>query len=359
MKNLPTVRNVRLVDMHRSVLVPATDACPRNMGADIVELRDGTLFLAFSQWLGGTGDYDNSQVCGMRSSDRGRTWSESFRIIVPCTGFETVRMPCLLRLNDGQLVMFLRFRTSVADTWVGMIRCKDEEKLTEGEANWTEPVRISPPPPGRHILLNNRAVRVHTGRILIPVASPWPWDREDRRGTDIRSWCLLSDDDGDSWSPSETMLEGPKRGLMEPYVVELADGRLLMLLRTQMDAQYQSLSSDGGRTWSEARPGPLVSPESPAAVRREPETGLLMVVWNHAKVGRHTFDRTPLTVAFSQDEGQHWFGNIDLEADASRSYSYPSINFIGDRAFVTYYERADRRISLVLRRFNTHPRFTE
>ena len=342
---------VQLADMHRTVLVPASEAYPRNMGADVIALSDGTLFLAFSQWLGGTHDFDNSQVCGVLSSDRGRTWSNPFAIVRPCPAFASVRMPGLLRLNDGSIVMFARFRTSAADTWVGMIRCKDERKMMEAEANWTPPVRISPPAPGRHIHLNNRAIGLSTGRLLIPVSSPWPWDREDKRGTDIRSWCLLSDDDGASWSPSRAMLAGPKRGLMEPYVVELADHRLLMLIRTQMNAQYRSFSSDGGEAWSEAQPSTLVSPESPAAVRREPETGLLTVVWNHAEIGRHTRDRTPLTVAFSRDEGQTWFGEVHLETDASRSYSYPSLNFIEDQALVTYYEHADSRISLVLRRF--------
>ena len=147
------------------------------------------------------------------------------------------------------------------------------------------------------------------------------------------------------------MLAGPKRGLMEPYVVELTDNRLLMLMRTQMNTQYQSFSSDGGETWSQTQPSKLVSTESPVAIRREPKTGLLMLVWNNARIGKHGKDRTPLTVAFSQDEGQSWFSEINIETDARKSYSYPSLNFIDDRAFVTYYELAEDRSSLVLQTF--------
>lgn len=36
---------------------------------------------------------------------------------------------------------------------------------------------------------------------------------------------------------------------------------------------------------------------------------------------------------------------------AGRSFSYPSAQFVGDRAFVTYYESEEGRVSLVLRRF--------
>ena len=74
--------------------------------------------------------------------------------------------------------------------------CPGESLLEQGGGAWTVPVRITPPPPGRHIVLNNRMQRLHSGRLLLPLSSPWPWDRPDSRGEDVRSWCLLSDDDG-------------------------------------------------------------------------------------------------------------------------------------------------------------------
>ena len=359
---------VHLDGLTRQVLVPATEAEPRNMGADLVELADGRLFLAYSRWLGGAHDYDGSQICGILSGDGGATWSPPFDIAVPGPEAEAVRMPCFLRLEGSELACFARYRASVADTWLGMIVCRDEARLgtangddpRQGPRLWTEPVRVTPPPPGRHILLNNRAVRLqrgpHLGRILLPVASPWPWEEEDARGSDIRSWVLRSDDDGHTWQASDAMLTGPQRGLMEPYVAELADGRLRMWMRTQMDCQYESVSEDGGVTWSEAAPGPLVSPESPVAVARHGDSGLLMVVWNHSRVGRHTADRTPACVAFSADEGESWFAEQTLdpalgEPSEGHSFSYPSAHFLGDHGFITYYESVEGRISLVLRRF--------
>lgn len=342
--------------LDRQILVPATDQHPRNMGADLVELADGSLFLAYSRWLGGADDYDASQICGLLSDDDGDTWSPAFDVAVPGSGSEAIRMPCLVRLASGDLACFARIRTSVADTWVGKILCRDEARLAQGATAWTQPERISPPAPGRHVLLNNRGLRLgsgeYAGRILLPIASPWPWDEEDRRGSDIRSWCLYSDDDGHRWQTSDSMLAGPQRGLMEPYVFELSDGRLRMFLRTQMSCQYQSLSEDGGNTWSPAVAAPLVSPESPVAVGREPISGTLVLVWNHNQVGRHTADRTPFTVAFSRDEGETWGEYIDLETDPDRSFSYPGVHSVKGRLFVTYYDCRDRRLSLVLRRFH-------
>lgn len=362
---------IELHDLERHVLVPATEDAPRNMGADLVELTDGRLLLAYSRWLGGTHDYDGSQICGLVSADGGATWSAPFDIAVPGPGVEAVRMPCFVRLAGGELACCARYRASVADAWVGMLICRDEKRLgadentdpRRGPRLWTEARRLTPPPPGRHILLNARAVTLRhgpdAGRMLLPVASPWPWDEEDARGSDVRSWVLRSDDGGHSWQASSSMLAGPQRGLMEPFVIELADGRLRMWLRTQMDCQYESVSDDGGVTWSEAAAGPLVSPESPVAVARHGASGLLMVVWNHNRRGAHTADRTPITVAFSDDEGESWFDEQDLDPapgtdPAGRSFSYPSAHSLGaegGRGFVTYYENDGGRLSLVLRRF--------
>jgi len=94
-----------------------------------------------------------------------------------------------------------------------------------------------------------------------------------------------------------------------------------------------------------------MSPESPVAVGRDPVSKVLVVVWNHNQVGRHTADRTPFTVAFSRDEGETWGDYTNLETDTDRSFSYPGIHFVRGRAFVTYYDCRDRRLSLVLRRF--------
>jgi hypothetical protein len=359
---------VALHDLDRRLLVPATEAEPRNMGADLIELSDGRLLLAYSRWLGGSHDFDDSQISAMISADGGDSWSSPFDLALPQPGVEAVRMPCFVRLAGGELACYARFRASVADTWVGAILCRDETRLgatadddpRHGPRLWTEPRRVTPPPPGRHVLLNNRAVTLRhgsrAGRILLPVASPWPWDEADARGSDVRSWVLRSDDDGHTWQASDSMLAGPKRGLMEPYIVELADGRLRMWMRTQMDCQYESISDDGGATWTDAVPGPLLSPESPVAVARHQASGLLLIVWNHNRVGRHTADRTPICLAFSADEGESWFGEQRLDPESgseadSRSFSYPSLHLFGDRGFVTYYENEDRRIGLALRRF--------
>jgi hypothetical protein len=77
----------------------------------------------------------------------------------------------------------------------------------------------------------------------------------------------------------------------------------------------------------------------------------LIIVWNQNRPGAHARDRTPLTIGISHDEGESWSALANLETDPERDFSYPSLNFIGDRTYVTYYERQGAQISLKLQSF--------
>jgi len=240
--------------------------------------------------------------------------------------------------------------------------CKDESRNLLDHNAWTEPHCITPPGPGGHIIIAKRVIRTQQGRIIVPIASPWPWDRTDNKTDNIRSCCTLSDDEGDTWRRSQSVLAGPGRGMMEPCVLDLNEKRLMMLMRTQVHRQYISYSDDDGDTWTSATEVPhLISPESPAALAHVPNTNLIMTVWNrNNNSGRHSANRTPLTVGFSNDKGKTWFGFHNLEDEAGKTWSYPSITFLNEKAHVIYYERSgtrteDKNISLKMCRFNICP----
>jgi sialidase-1 len=359
-KTEPT--DIQTVDKQVTILAPATDEFPRNMGGDIIRLRDGRLFLAYSQWLSGGTDDDSSRVVGKLSLDDGKTWGDFFPVIEPDESRAIVRMPSLILLSDGRLALFARCHQTIGIKWVVMTVCKDESQdLLYGNV-WTEPKCITPSGPGGHIIIAQRVIRTRKGRIIVPIASPWPWDQKDNKTDDIRSCCMLSDDDGETWCRSQSVLAGPGRGLMEPCVLELNGGRLMMLLRTQVHRQYISYSDDGGDTWTPATEVPhLISPESPAALSQVPDTKLIMVVWNNNNnSGRHSENRAPLTVGFSDNGGITWSGFHNLEDESGKTWSYPSIIFLDGKAHVLYYERPgirteDKRISLKMSRFSITP----
>jgi sialidase-1 len=136
---------------------------------------------------------------------------------------------------------------------------------------------------------------------------------------------------------------------MEPEVVELANGKLLMIIRTQLGGIAISVSDDGGDHWSAPGKLTLGAPESPATVRTIPATGDLLLVWNNTfALGQdHGGERTPLTAAVSPDGGRIWRHVRDLETSRDHTYAYTSLLFHKDRVLLSYYvsENKSGRIS--------------
>jgi hypothetical protein len=157
---------------------------------------------------------------------------------------------------------------------------------------------------------------------------------------------FLSDDEGKSWRRSATVLEndpaGARVNLMEPGVVEVTPSHLLMLIRTQLGTQYFSESKDDGKTWSGAAPSALLSPVSPATIKKIPTTGDLLVVWNdHAgqpeEVRRAAPPfRNPYAAAVSRDGGKTWLKSKILEDQSGHGYCYTAMTFVGDRVLLGY-----------------------
>jgi hypothetical protein len=195
------------------------------------------------------------------------------------------------------------------------------------------------PEPGYYVVNNDRVARLRQGRLVIPAARHnTPGNTWNARGVAL---CFLSDDGGKTWRRGKGEIEGPTgsvSGLQEPLVVELKDGRLMMLCRTDLGCQYRSTSTDGGETWSKAEPTKILSPLSPASVGRIPRTGDLLLVWNnHADVDeQHKGKRTPFSVAISRDEGETWEKVKTLDDDPDGTYCYTAIAFVADRVILAH-----------------------
>jgi sialidase-1 len=176
--------------------------------------------------------------------------------------------------------------------------------------------------------------RLSSGRLLLPIGrqtgAVWsPTDHE------VVS-AMFSDNNGDTWQTARTWLDLPLRGAMEPHVEELRDGRILMVMRTQLGAVFQSHSTDGGETWSKPQTTGLRQPETcPELIRLS--TGDLMIVWCNAEYDPHYAShygkRTPLTAAVSRDEGATWTCVRNL-ADNPRIGHYNPVAFCTKRGRV-------------------------
>lgn len=190
----------------------------------------------------------------------------------------------------------------------------------------------------------NLLVQLSTGRIILgatEMSGDWCGVTADGQPADhCVSGCCYSDDNGDSWKVCSRWADLPQRGAMEPHIVELKDGRLLMYLRTQLGAVFQSDSLDGGETWSKPQTTALKAPESMPCLTKFPTTGDLLLIWNHGPFDGnfdHYGKRTPLTTAISKDEGRHWQNFKDIETDPVWEFTNPSCHFTSrGKVIITY-----------------------
>jgi len=170
-----------------------------------------------------------------------------------------------------------------------------------------------------------RPVKTSRGRILVPAQKP----RLDAAGGFVHHrgyWsrayealAILGDYGGDgglTWRAGGAVggdLERTCRGLCEPTVVELADGRLAMICRGDNGAfperpgcKWVAFSDDDGESWSAAEPlgctegDPIESPSSGSTALRSIATGRLYWIGNLCIDGvrpEANWPRSPLVIA--------------------------------------------------------------
>ena len=91
----------------------------------------------------------------------------------------------------------------------------------------------------------------------------------------------------------------------------------------------------------------IIAPLSPQSIRREPGTSRLWCVYNDRSgvtfgdAENHWGWRTPLTLAYSDDNGESWKKFEQIEDD-SHNYCYISMTFKGKLLILTYYESENR-----------------
>lgn len=131
-------------------------------------------------------------------------------------------------------------------------------------------------------------ILLKSGTVLLPV----------QRGPLPGAGCFIGEwREGQlEWTLSETVAIEPERsfrGVFEPALAELADGRILMVCRGSNNAinpvpgrKWRALSPDGGRTWSAPEPfafddgEPFFSPSSGSRLIRNTRTGRLYWIGN-------------------------------------------------------------------------------
>lgn len=312
--------------------LPPSDENPRNSEGDFIQLTDGRILFVYTHFTGSGSDFGTAHLASRVSADQGASWSEEDVVVVPNEGGMNVMSVSLLRIADDTIALLYLRKNSHSD-------CHPFLRFSSDEAEtWSDPVSIIEVD-GYFVVNNDRLLPLESGRLVVPAARhSLPGEEFKSRGSAL---CYVSDDGGHTWRASDTILEAPegsKSGLQEPLVVELHDGRLWMLCRTDQGCQMESFSEDGGITWSPIATTGIVSPVSPATVERVPGREALLLVWNdhHGIAPELQAKRTPLVAAASFDNGATWQNRTVLEDLPTGWYCYTAMFFAADHVLLAY-----------------------
>jgi hypothetical protein len=311
---------------------------PRNI-AESQELEkpalfpDGTLAAFSLQTL------DGVQTMVARSSrDDGQTWmtGEPAFMLPREAGTFGYWVVVVDRAGEAHFFFLNDPSTGAAGSGTGVSSPGKKELLNIWHASWR---RATGPGQSPHQIWEGRggdlqsAIQLHSGRLLLPISyrvrRSW---RERGEGLaaftypgQFNATALYSDDAGKTWRQSPSVLTVPAPdlgtilGAVEPVVLQLKDGRVWMLIRTQNGRFYESYSRDDGATWRQPTPTSLISSDSPAGLVRLPDGRILLLVnrclrYPYAYGGRHV-----LHAAVSADDGKTWTGFREVVRDLLRN----------------------------------------
>jgi hypothetical protein len=120
----------------------------------------------------------------------------------------------------------------------------------------------------------------------------------------------------------------PKRKIDEHMLVERTDGSWWMLIRMTYGLA-ETVSRDGGKTWSPGVVSKIKGPHARFFIRRLASGKLLLV--NHYKFT----GRSHMTASLSDDDGKTWYGHLLL--DERKYVSYPDgVQAPDGRIYVIY-----------------------
>jgi hypothetical protein len=271
------------------------------------------------------------------STDTGKTWGDEFIIVArPApAGPDIYCHPSLLRLANGQLLLSYIYGSGQTPLFGHSYY---RRSIDDGKT-WGDQLIVTPHK-GYNIMHNDKLVQLSGGRIVCPLEHQF-LDKGDDHGGYV-SYTTYSDDNGYSWLESENMVNMLPVETQEPHVVELKDGRLMMLMRTYSGHVARAYSDNKGQTWSKGEAVPeLKLPRNSSAlnVKRIPKTGDLLLLRSISGPDKAPFRRTPFVSVISKDDGKTWENERIIGGDPEDDYGYPGLLFAGDLALIVYHMR--------------------
>jgi len=270
----------------------------------IVAFPDGELLSVF-YWA--IKEANNKQaIFACRKSSSEENWSEPVKIVDD--KYRMVGNPAIWIAPDtGRLFLFF------VRSWGGWSVCNPRFQYSDDKGfTWSKSKPLY-----RFISrgIKNPPIITSNGDYLLPAYVEF---------RDYFSIFYISKDQGNTWKDTGVRVKIPDdevppdvmeklkrkwgRLVLQPTIVERSDKSILCLMRARspLGVMYKSESFDGGITWTPAKPYILPNPGGGFHMIRL-HSSRLAIIYNHAPVlPDHGFERNPLSIALSEDDGKSW-----------------------------------------------------
>jgi predicted neuraminidase len=255
-------------------------------------------------WYGGTYESSEDQALFLARLKKGEcAWSEPQRIV-----WNPEQPPgnaVIFRFPDGRMgIVWGRMESKrPIRRGSGWGECRLMQRVSSDHGQtWSEDVELAG---SFGWLPRNAPFTFSDSTFALPISG-----RVDGR---YGSFLLLLNADGVTWGQHGFIPRGE-----QPTVIQRENGELLCLTRGHPRIG-QSVSNDGGATWSPLERIELKCPDSGIAMTKL-KSGRVLLVYNDTDQS----DRTPFNLIQSRDDGKTWGDMKVLEADWGE-FSYPCI----------------------------------
>lgn len=342
----PRPSKIAKIDVSQFVFANGREGYPVYRIPSVVTGHEGTV-LAIAEGRSGRHDVGANDLVLKRSADKGQTWSKLQ--VIQDDGKNSLNGPCAVLTDTGRVLLIYHHYTAgthernAQPGHAGNRAVRNFITYSDDDGrSWSSPrdiTRQTKKPTGWTSILTGPGVAIqlrrepYAGRIVVPCAHG-PVGK-------YRSYVCFSDDNGDSWQLGG---EVPDAG-NECQVVELADGRLMLNMRSYRGKGCRALSfsDDGGTTWSPAvDASELIEPVCQGCTLRysDPLDGQpsRILFSNPASKTK----RICGTIRLSRNDGRTWPVSKVLYHGG---FGYSCLTVLGDGRIGCLYERDGRGIA--------------
>lgn len=282
-------------------------------------------------YTGGSGEEPGNYVVLATSGDDGETWTDPALVVAPPSPARAFDSALWVDPTGRLWFFWSQAADHHVDGRVG-VWAMTTDAPDDAAPAWSEPRRLC-----NGIMMNKPTV-LKDGTWLLPAAV---WEcagpKLPETAAERFSNVIASTDNGKTWA-RRGGADVPNRHFDEHMVVEREDGSLWMLVRCS-DGIGESVSTDGGVTWSPGQFSGIPGPSSRFHIRRLP-SGKLLLITHHFQGEKATRDpqaRSHLTAYLSGDDGRTWTGELIL--DERGGISYPDAGIAPDGTVYAIYDR--------------------